>query len=288
MKTIYLRWFLLPALCGSLASAPSLVHAQDEEEEEEAEQPWNLSLGVSYLSRYTSFGTDLSEDEPALQFESTLSHSSGFSGGINILGRTGGNAGYQQADLHVGYERPIAKVLKVSGVYTYYSYASDTISVLAGISNSIAIGAALDLAPVTVSIGYILFFGSSSTNANYFSAGISGSWEVGTLTMTPAVQIAIASTTVESALLPKNRGQAKGKGQGQGHGQGNGGATGSSILTEKITGLSSLNIALGLGYPLGKGFSVSLTPAYEHSPSDLSARTSQFIITAGLVYSVDF
>ncbi len=287
MKTPYLRWFFIPVLCGTLALAPSLVHAQDEEEEE-TEQPWNLSLGLNYLSRYTSFGTDLSEDEPALQFESTLSHSSGFSGGISVLGRTGGNAGYQQADLHVGYERPIAKFLKVSGVYTYYSYASDTISVLAGISNSIAIGAALELMPVTVSIGYCLFFGSSSTNANYFSAGVAGSWEIGSLTITPALQIAIASSTVESALLPKNRGQAKGKGQGQGHGQGNGGATSSSTLTERITGLSSVNIAVGLAYPLGRGFSISLTPAYEHSPSDLSARTSQFIITAGLVYSVDF
>lgn len=294
-KTQHFRLFLFLVLCGALTLLPGRVNAQDEQgEEEESEQPWNLSLGANYLSRYSSLGVDLSQDEPALQFVSTLKHSSGFSGGINVLGRTGGNAGYQQADFHVGYEHPIAEILTVGGVYTYYSYASDTISVLAGISNSFALSASLDLSPVTVSIGYNLFFGNSSTNANYFSGGVSGYWEIGRLAVNPAIEATVASTTVETALLPKNRGQAKGlgmgQGQGQGHGQGNGtGATTSaSTLTETITGLTNVTVALGLSYQLGNGFTCSLTPAYLHSPTDLSARASQFIVTAGVSYSVDF
>jgi hypothetical protein len=38
----------------------------------------------------------------------------------------------------------------------------------------------------------------------------------------------------------------------------------------------------------GKGFSLSVTPAYAYSPTDLAVRTSQFLWSAAISYSADF
>ncbi len=277
------RLFFLPL--GLLLLAPvNRSLSQEENEGDDAEEPWNLSANASYLSRYTSFGVDLSEDEPAILLEATLAHASGVNCGVEALGRTGGNSGYQQASLHLGYERDLTKVVKLSGIYTYYTYSSDTISVLAGISNSLAFNGTLNFAPVTIAFGYSLFFGNAS--ANFFSGSLSAAWQIGKLSIAPSVQGCVASQSVNIALLPKNRG--KGMGNGQGQGKKAGGVTDAVSTSESITGLSSLSVELGLTYPLGKGFSCSLTPAYQYSPTDLGARSSQFIVTAGLGYSLDF
>ncbi len=262
--------------------------AQDEEKEEEAEQPWSLSADATYLSRYTSYGADLSEDEPALQVGAEIQHSSGARFGVEAIGRIGSNGGYQQSSFHLGYERDVAGVVSLGGVYTYYSYSSDTISVLAGISNSLGLSASLKLAPVTITAGYILFFGNAS--ANYFSGTVAGAWSFGKLSVGPSVQATVASQTVDVALLPKNRGKGLGKASapGQmknGHGSGSP-SSNSTSSTESITGLSGLNVSVALSYPLGGGFTCSLSPAFEYSPSDLGVRTSQFIISAGLGYSL--
>ena len=248
--------------------------AQDQEEEDQ-EQSWNLSLGPKYLSRFTGFGIDLSQDEPAVALEAGLQHVNGLSFGAEAIGRTGENAGYQQSTFHVGYGRPVTKALKLSGVYTYYAYKSDTVNALADISNSLTLGATLDVKRFLVSASYNLFFGAAS--ANYFLVGLSTSARVWNMTIQPALQVSFGSQTVDVSLLPKNRGK------GEGAQKKIGGAT-----TETITGLSSLSFVVAFSQPVGQGFTLTLSPAYEYSPTDLGARSSQFLWTAGLEYSTDF
>ncbi len=273
------------AILGVLfTTSLNLCLSQEEEDSVEVDEPWNVSTNASYLSRYTSFGVDLSEDEPGVLLEASLTHASGVSFGVDALGRTGEHSGYQQSSFHLGYERELTKSFKVSGIYSYYSYSNDTVSVLAGISNSLGFGATLNIAPVTFGVGYNVFFGNAS--ANYFSGTVGAAWQFGNLSLGPTVQACVASQSVNVALLPKNRGKGMGNGQGQSK-KGGGGTTG-SVTTESITGLSSLNVTLAVSYALGKGFSASLAPAYQYSPTDLGARSSQFILTATFEYSLDF
>jgi hypothetical protein len=280
------RSVVLGIACLCLIHLPAL---SQEEEETEENEPWNFSAGLSYVSRYTGFGVDLSQDEPALSLETLLHHESGWSAGIDAIARTGEQAGYQQSSIHLGYAREVIPSLTLSGTYTYYSYKSDTVSVLAGISNGLAVNGTLALSPVSLSLGYNLFFGNAT--ANYLSASLSATFETTRFSIDPSVGASFAAQTVAVSLLPKNRGKGKANGQGQGKGQGQGQSQ-TSILasdsSETISGLSSLSLTVGLSCSLGSGFTVSFTPSYEYSPSDLGARRSQFVWTAGLSYVLDF
>jgi hypothetical protein len=97
------------------------------------------------------------------------------------------------------------------------------------------------------------------------------------MTVQPAAQVCFVSQTVDVSLLPKNRGKGKGLAKKVG-----------DVSAETITGLSSLNIVATMSYPLGRGFTVSFAPEYEYAPSDLGARSSQFIWSAGVGYAVEF
>ncbi|MGA9119942.1 MAG: hypothetical protein WB699_11315 [Bacteroidota bacterium] len=275
----YLRYFLLSAIMS--ATLTSFSFSQEEEEAEvEEEQPWNLSIDANYLSRYTRFGVDLSQNEPAVSLEAVLLHSSGLSAGIAAIGLTGENGGYEESSFHLGYERQLMNALTLSGTYTYHLYRNDSLNALTGISNTLTLGAAVMVKGVRLSASYNLYFGGAS--ANYFSGGLSTTGVIGDLTIQPALEASIVSQEVDISLLPKNRGKGKGLSKKPGV------ATTSVVTTETIRGLSNFRAVLTMSYPLGKGFTVSLAPAWEYSPSDLGGTTSQFIVTVGAGYSVDF
>jgi hypothetical protein len=250
-----------------------------QEEEDEKDQPWNVSLATHYLSRFTRLGVDLSQDQPALTVEAGLTHASGISFSADAVSALGTNGGYEQSSFHLGYARSLGELVTLSGVYTYHSYTNDTLSTLASLSSTMTLGASVHVSRVTLSVAYNMYFSGGS--ANFFTVGASTSQNVGSLTIDPEIQMSFVSQTVEESLLPKNRGKGKGQGQGQGKQQ-------ATPTTTTITGLSELTVQVTAGYPLGKGFSLSVTPAYVYSPTDLAVRTSQFMWSAALSYSADF
>ncbi|MCX6120728.1 MAG: hypothetical protein NTX44_03830 [Ignavibacteriales bacterium] len=270
---LFLRWWIVVGLLVTSSSNP--LQAQEEEEVEE-EQPWNVSLGTRFMNRYTRFGVDLDQDQPALSFEGGIYHTNGFSFGAEAISGFGTNGGYQQSLFHVGYKQPIGKVVTLFGVFTYHAYKSDTLNVLAGLSSTLTLGGTFNINQFLVSVSYDLFFGGGS--ANYVSAGVSTSCRIGSLALEPSINTIFVSQTVDVSLLPKNRGQGKGAVKKQG----------TTTTTTTITGLSNLTISVAFNYPLGKGFTVSFTPVYDYSPTDLAVRTSQFLWSGGLSYSIDF
>ena len=169
----------------------------------------------------------------------------------------------------------MSKVLTLSGTYTHHSYASDTLSVLAGLSSTLALVATISLKAVAVSLSSTFYFGGGS--ATYIAGGLSTSHQIGHFNIHPSIQASFVSQTVDVALLPKNRGIGKGLAKKAG-----------AATPETITGLSSLSVLVTLSYPLGKGFTVSLTPSYLYAPTDLASWTSQLLLTAGMNYSLDF
>ena len=71
-------------------------------------------------------------------------------------------------------------------------------SALAGISNSLTVGATLDVKRILISASYNLYFGGAS--ANYFVAGVSMSGRLWNMTIQPARQVSFASQTVGHSL----------------------------------------------------------------------------------------
>ncbi len=259
----------------TLFSKTDFLYSQQKDNVDEQDQPWNVSSGAQYYSRYTSYGIDLSEDRSAFSLESEFSHHSGMSVGVEAFAITGTDGGYENSSFHVGYEYPIDTSISIKGTYTYHSYKTDTLSVLAGISNTLTLGGTCKVSKILFSAAYNFFFGGAT--ANYVTAGASTNFYLGQLIVEPSVQLCYASQTVNQSLLPKNRGKGKGDTKGA-----------TSNLTTTITGLSNLNISLAFHYPLGSGFVASAMPSYVYSPTDLAFTTNQFIVTLGLEHSVDF
>ena len=247
-------------------------HVSRGQEEDEEAQNWNASVAAKYLSRYTSYGVDLSEDQPALLFEGYIFHSSGLNVGASVISAVGSHSGYQQSSFHLGYIRNVGKVLTISAAYKFHSYKDDTLNVLARIPNSLTLAGVAHVGKINLGGSYNLYFGDGSANFVAFTA--STTRECGRLSVEPEVEASFASQTVDASVLPKNRGQAKKQ---------SGGTT-----TSTVTGLTGLSVQMNLSYPLGRGLSLLFIPVYVYSPSDLSARSSQFLWYAGLTYSVDF
>jgi hypothetical protein len=258
-----------------ILSTIDFLYSQEKEGDDEQEQLWSVSSGAHYYSRYTRYGVDLSEDRSAFSFESEISHECGLSAGLEAFALTGTNGGYEHSAFHVGYEYPLNTFIRFTGTYTYYSYKTDTLSVLGGISNAFLLGGTFKVGGFLFSASYTAFFGGGT--ANYVATGASTNYEIGQLTLEPSVQLCFASQTVNESLLPKNRGKGKGNKNGV-----------ASTLTTTITGMSNLSICLAFSYPHGKGFVISAKPSYVYSPTDLAVSTNQFILTIGLEHSIDF
>jgi hypothetical protein len=248
---------------------------ENKEGDDEQEQVWNVSSAARYYSRYTRYGVDLSEDRPAFSFESEIGHECGLSAGFEAFALTETNGGYEHSAFHLGYEYPLNTSISFTGTYTYYSYKTDTLSVLDGISNTILLGGTFKVSGFLLSVSYAAFFGGGT--ANYIATGTSANYEIGHLRVVPSIQLCFASQTVSDSLLPKNRGKGKGNKKGTG-----------STLTTTITGMSNLTICIAFRYHLGKDFVISAMPSYVYSPTDLAVSTNQFILTIGLEHSIDF
>ena len=280
MKITKLRFSLLNIRILLITSliifgAIDSLYSQEKEGDDEQEQSWSVSSGAHYYSRYTRYGIDLSEDRSAFSFGSEISHQSGFSAGFEAFALNGTDGGYEHSSFHVGYEYPLNTSVRFNGAYTYHSYKTDTLSVLAAISNELSLGGTLKVGRFLFFVSYNAFFEGGT--ANYVTTGASTNYNIGQLTLEPSVQFSFASQTVNDALLPKNRGKGKGNMKGT-----------TSNLTTTITGLSNLSIYLAFHYPLGKGFVTSIMPSYVYSPTDLATSVSQFVLIIGLEHSVDF
>jgi hypothetical protein len=280
MKNTKLRFSLLHIrilliINLTILSRVDFLYSQEKEGDDEQEQSWSVSSGAHYYSRYTRYGIDLSEDRSAFSFGSEIGHQSGLSAGFEAFALNGTDGGYEHSSFHAGYEYPLSTSIRFTGTYTYYSYKTDTLSVLAGILNELSLGGSFKVSRFLFFASYNAYFGGGT--ADYLTTGASTNYEIGQLTLEPSVQLSFASQTVNVSLLPKNRGKGKGNIKGT-----------TSNLTTTITGLSNLTTSLAFRYPLGKDFVTSVMPSYVYSPTDLAATATQFIVTVGLEHSIDF
>ncbi|MCU0411313.1 MAG: hypothetical protein MUF82_02105 [Bacteroidetes bacterium] len=265
------------ALFVLLFAVPSVVFAQTDDEE----PPWSASVGVRYLSRYTAYGIDLGNEQPAAGFSIGIDHQSGLSASIGGIHTLEDPAELQNWNVSAGYSLEVTEWMTISAEYSHYSYVNDSTNVLAALTNTIGVGLDLSVGPASLGVSYDSYLGTNS--ASYFSLDASMFFSVGRFAVLPLVQATFMSQTIEDRLL-KTSGSSAGSGRSGGTGT-------TSTVTEvsPITGLSSLSVHVVLLYRLMEGLSASFHPYYLYSPkAELSTSSSNFIWSAGLRYSLDF
>jgi hypothetical protein len=219
---------------------------------------------------------DLSQNQPAISFSGNISHKSGWSfeaGGVKVLQSV---SGLERTSFEVGYEHSFTEVIGINVYFKRYIYANDSVNALAGLSNALMLDADFDFNRLTLTISYNHYFGNHS--ADYFGLGTSSFFKWKQILIIPLAQANFVSQTVEARNLPAHQ-------TGRGKGMPN---ISSGSTTTTITGLSNLSLLVIFSYPLGNRVRLSVTPSYYYTPTDLSSQNYQFIISAGIRYSIDF
>ena len=249
---------------------PVLVDPAFSQEEDEG-GIWSVTTGVKYLSKFTSNGVDLSQDQPALSLKAGIAHVSGLSLEVNPVIVLGSNGGYQQSSFALAYEKSLTTIVALGFEFAHYSFKSDTANALAGLANSFSANFDFDLDPISISLSYSRYLGGGG--ANYFSAGISTFQTFGDLVVIPLAQATFVSQSVSALFLKSNKGKSKAQ-------------LGTADVS--VSGLSSLSLLVVFSYPVLEGLSASFTPAFSYTPTELAARSSQLVWSAGLAYSLEF
>ena len=105
----------------------------------------------------------------------------------------------QQWSIGAGYEWQISELLTLSGEYMHFVYSSDSVNILASLTNSLSLSAELSFDVVDVEFSYDTFLGTNS--ASYFGVDVSGFHQIGGISIVPLAQVTFMSQSVESRLL---------------------------------------------------------------------------------------
>lgn len=244
-------------------------------QEDEEDQSWSASAGIRFMNRYTNYGIDLSNDQPAWSPSVSLDHTQGFNAGFEGVWTMGANGGLQRWSVSAGYAMSLSNLFSLSIDFSHYQYQNDTANVLAGLSNSLSLSAELDLDVVSLSTSIDQYLGGPG--ATYFGFDASGFVEAGDLLIVPLAQVTFVSQEVSTSRTKPGGG---GKGPG---------ATSVSSSTVILTGISSVSIHGVLVYPLYEGLTLTAHPAMVYSPkAEVSTQTTQFVLSLGVKYTFPF
>jgi hypothetical protein len=246
----------------------NVLYAQENDQED-----LRLSLNLKYLSRFVSYGIDLADEQSALSIAASLSHRSGFSVAAQATRPNNGAEEAQQWAFSAEYEKELFSSLTLSADLTHYIYQSDTVNVLSQFSNSISIGANLELSLFDIGFSFDQFLGGSG--ASYYSFDVSTFRAIGPFYLLPLLQVTFMSQTVEESYLVKLGGKKKEN-------------LSAITTTTSLTGLANTMFTLVTFYPLSEKFNISIVPSIIIShQSDLSSESVRFVWNAGIRYNID-
>jgi hypothetical protein len=235
---------------------------------------FKLSLRAKYMSRFTAYGIDLAEDQPAFALASSLSHESGISLGIHLTQPNDNGDNLRQWSFGLGFDKEILSGLTLTAEFGHYLYNSASINVLSSFSNSISAGADVDMDFVDIGISFDQFLGGSG--ATYFGFDISTFIDAGSIYVLPIVYVSFISQTIEGEILTKLKGKNKRDASGQ-------------ATETDFSGLASTMTTIVFIYPLAENIYISFVPTgiWSHR-DDLSSESFRFVWNAGLRYRITF
>lgn len=236
---------------------------------------YHLSLGSKYLSRFTAYGIDLANENPAWGLNGSISHKSGFYSDAFFTSPLNTTYDAHQFTFDAGYEKEISSWMTLSAEFSQRFPGSDSLNILSEFSNSISLSVDLSFKLFDVGFSFDQFLGNSG--ASYFSFDISRFQEIGPLYVLPMVQMVFLSHEIENTKLLKIK---KKKNPNQ-----------SSLLSgsSTLTGLANTIITVVTILPVHEQISISFIPSliFTHQ-NELSDESSQFIWNIGVRYRLDF
>jgi len=267
---------LLFSLAVPRLRAQEQADSTDEQEAmddaEEVVQPWNLSTRAGYSSRSVRDGVELSGDEPIFGCGASLSHASGWNSAIGVSSMTGTNSGLLSWYASLGYDWAISDLVAFSAEYEYTRYRNDSLNIVANLGNAFTLGISLDTDILSLGLSYDHYFGDGS--ADYLSFDVSAFFSSGDLTILPMLNISYGSQTIDTKRFAAVKRMQRPAGK---------------TVTRTISGITGITVDVNCSYDLGAGFGLSVSPAFVYSPKiETSSRDTQFLLSAGVRYSVDF
>jgi hypothetical protein len=254
-------------------SIPELEELERElgiEPESSVSKPWSLLAGANIRTRQTQQGIDIS-GKPVFAQNLNLSHESGFGaylGASQLLG----TAAFQSFSAGVDYTLSLADWFDVTAGYNYYRFGSDTNNPLAGLSNSVTLGAGMLLGSLLFDVTYERGFGDD--RVDYLSATVLTSSQFGDFTVSPMLSAVYASYEIETSRARSLKDLLKGKGKSE---------------KTPIVGLNSVIANLGMSYALTPNWSLTAAPTLLYTPQEsLSKEDFSVNFSIGVNYLLGF
>ncbi|MFN8361188.1 MAG: hypothetical protein U0264_14840 [Candidatus Kapaibacterium sp.] len=243
----------------------------DDMEEDSVETKWSLSAGSKYRSQEQRSGVDISNGLPTLNTSVAIAHAIGVELSASTSHRIkSSKLDYQDFTLGLSYVYEAADWVDFTAGLTRTKYQSDTTNALAGSSLIISLMMDFYIKSLILDVSIDRFTGEDASTALSVSAIYPFKYKE--VTITPML-----STSLLSYEITTKRLQALAK------------ATNTTAKTKKAFSLSSIVVSLPLSYPLYKGFSLNCTPSFSYSPiKDVSGNRTQFVLNAGIKYSIDW
>lgn len=263
-------------LLFSLLLFSFLVFAQTDETSDttEVEPDYNFTSGISWLNSNLNNGIDLGGGSLFI-FSNELSHSSGL-----YLNLTPSflNAEWYNLSSSIGYDYEFSEWFSVNGEYSYLTYSDDSLNSYASYNHLFSFSGDFEL-PFDLSIGVTTDYYPGTHSALNIGAAVSGFYRFESLIFIPMLSADFVSQDIKNQFLKTSKKQ-KGK---------NGGLSASTTGYTSVSGLSNVGIHVIFIYPIFDNFKIVLHPLYQFTPkSELSKSDSQFNISIGIKYSLDF
>ena len=240
----------------------------DAELAEEESKPWSITASGMIRNKQIQNGVDVSGNNSVGTISTDIYHENGFSAGLDISRRMGEiNPGYQSTVARIGYTYSASDWLDISGLFTRYRYATDSINPVAGIPNMISVSATAYFAGIFTDITFDRMFGLNTESVSYISLNLMGMMSIADFTIMPIGSVVLTRYQLESKRLIN--------------------ALPAKVKT--VTALSLCSIGLSLRYKISEQFSIISTPNLMYTPDkSLSYSDLQFSVSGGIRYSIDW
>ena len=256
----------------------------DAEPADEPDLPWTFDAGLSLKNQQVQNGVALSTGKPVASIDLGLSHSVGF--GLSLGGSRSNDKKNPYASSYIGLEYNISVTdwMDLGASYTLNKYNSDTANVMAGANKSLSVLADLYYKSFIFDLSYDYSYGTDIYK--YLSPTIIHSIKVWDFRITSMASVTYAWYIIHAQRItdPKILARLKKKFPLKYEE-----LLKKNQITISESGISSVLLSLGIRYPLLDNLGITLTPSYSYTPKEVLSKTSsQFIVTLGLTYSLDF
>ncbi|MBM2816941.1 MAG: hypothetical protein HW421_3703 [Ignavibacteria bacterium] len=237
----------------------------------EDNKKWTFDASLLFRNKQVNRGVDLSGGNAISDLTIGISHQVGLSLDFDIVRRLGKDKIIQDYSFSLDYDWIITEIVDISFALKRIKYKNDSLNPVANADNSASIDLCLTFMPIFLDFFYEGSFGKDAVN--YYGASVFGIFDLWKFKLFPMLSVNAISYNIQTSRLVRK-------------------SKGTFVKKTDVTsysGISSITAILKISLPLVAGFSLSLSPNVSYCPDDkISSRKWQYLISAGIDYSLDF